>query len=299
MIRSLAACLLIPFLAVSSPEWVSGQFKIIYTPEPTFEEPVSQLSTSNQFLAPDFKKWCDELKEPLRFHRKLWEYCYVVQVLEKNGLLGTGRAGLGFGVGTEPLPALFAKYGCSIAASDQDFQAALNQGWATTGQYAQAIEILNQRQICPSEEFKQLVTLQALDMNQIPASFHGKFDFVWSCCSLEHLGSIGLGLKFIKESVKCLKPGGVAVHTTEYNLSSLTETLTKGGTVIFRRYDIIHLLSELALEGYQVADLNLDSGGGAIDAFIDMPPYKQDPHLKLMLEKYVSTSIGIVVRKPL
>ena len=50
---------------------------------------------------------------------------------------------------------------------------------------------------------------------------------LWSSCSLEHLGSISHGIEFILNSLKCLKQHGVAVHTTEFNLSSNEETLNE------------------------------------------------------------------------
>ena len=43
----------------------------------------------------------------------------------------------------------------------------------------------------------------------------GSFDFIWSSCSFEHLGSLGEGERFVLEALRFLKPGGVAVHTTE------------------------------------------------------------------------------------
>lgn len=267
--------------------------------EPSFEKPVSQMATAAQFYSPDFAFWCSELKEPWRTHRKLWEFCYVMEVMKEFGILQPGKSGLGFGVGQEPLPALFAKYGCKVLASDQDFNTAARQGWSQSGQHANSKISLNSRHICDQTQFDQLVDLVAIDMNHIPANLEGHYDFVWSCCSLEHLGSIGAGAEFIKRSAKCLKPGGVAVHTTEFNLSSLTDTVATGQTVIYRRYDIIHLALELISMGFEVRTLNLFPGNGALDHHIDVPPYSSDTHIKLRLGKYASTSIGLVIYRPL
>lgn len=266
--------------------------------EPIFEVPVSQLATQNQFLSSDFSFWSSEIKEPVRFHRKLWEMCYVPQVLKLHGFMKPGDKGLGFAVGAEPLPALFAKYGCSILATDQDLQSAINSGWAQSGQYAKSKAMLNSRGICNSEQFDRLVDLRCMDMNNIDKDLFGQFDFVWSCCSFEHLGSIKAGLDFVKNSMHCLKPGGIAIHTTEYNLSSLTNTLTKGGTVIFRRGDMIDLALDLIEMGYEVYEINFNRGSGELDAYIDCPPYKSDPHIKLQIASFHATSIGLIIRKP-
>ncbi len=267
--------------------------------EPQFEAPVSQLATEGQFYSPKFQFWCDELREPFNMHRKLWEYCYVLEVLDHLKVLRPGSTALGFGVGKEPLPSLFAKYGIGVVASDQDFKTAHSQGWAASNQHMSDKASLNGRFICDPTQFDQLVTLATVDMNHVPASLHNKFDIVWSCCSLEHLGSIEAGLQFIKNSVKCLKPGGVAVHTTEFNLSSNTNTVHTGGTVLYRRQDIIRLVCDLIEMGYEVMDLNLNRGTGRLDTYIDLPPYHSNEHIKLQIAGYECTSIGIVIRKPL
>jgi hypothetical protein len=133
-------------------------------------------------------------------------------------------------------------------------------------------------------------------MNEIPGHLTD-FDFCWSSCALEHLGSIEHGLKFIERSLDCLKPGGWAVHTTEYNLSSNTHTLQSGGTVLFRQCDMEALTERLTAKGHKVAPFDLEPGLAPIDRYIDVPPYRVQPHLKLALEGYATTSIGVIVQR--
>ncbi len=276
-----------------------GSIVATFHNEPQFEEPVSQLATENQFYSPRFQHWCNELHHPFMMHRKLWEFCYVLEVLNNLQMLQPGKTALGFGVGHEPLPALFAKYGIRVLASDQDFRSAVQQGWAASNQHASEKQSLNSQQICDQNQFNELVNLATVDMNHIPSTLYNAFDFVWSCCSFEHLGSLEAGLTFVKNSVKCLKPGGIAVHTTEFNLSSNNQTIQTGGTVIYRRQDILKLASELAEMGYEVMELNFHRGNGHLDSYVDVPPYKSDPHIKLNLSGYECTSMGIVIRRPL
>ncbi len=277
----------------------SYSLNISFDQEPVFSTPGSQLATQGQFYDVDFQRWSDELKEPVRFHRKLWELCYVAQTLNQGGYLKPGAKGLVFAVGTEPLPALFAKYGCKILATDQDLASAEKSGWVTTGQYTKDKAALNSRGICDPKQFDRLVELRCVDMNHIPKDLDEQFDFVWSCCSFEHLGSIQAGMEFVKNSIKCLKPGGIAVHTTEFNLSSLTKTITNGPTVIYRRGDIIDLAIDLIEQGYEVYPLNFNRGSGELDVHVDCPPYTHDHHIKLQLASFVTTSIGLIIRKPL
>jgi cyclopropane fatty-acyl-phospholipid synthase-like methyltransferase len=212
-------------------------------------------------------------------------------------MLADGKRGLGFGCGSEPLPAAMAKYGCGIVATDLDTREAAEKGWVDTNQHSATLEALNEFGICDAGVFRQHVSHEFANMNAIPEKFAGQFDFVWSCCAFEHLGSIRHGLDFVKNSMKCLRPGGIAVHTTEFNLSSNEDTLEDPGCVIFRRRDIEQLRTELEAEGYRVAPLNFNAGSEPVDHHVDAPPYAETPHLKILLEGYVATSVGVVVWK--
>jgi hypothetical protein len=57
--------------------------------------------------------------------------------------------------------------------------------------------------------FDQRITFKEVDMNNLPKDIlNNSYDFLWSTCSIEHLGSIGAGFNFILNSLKCLKKGG-------------------------------------------------------------------------------------------
>jgi hypothetical protein len=66
--------------------------------------------------------------------------------------------------------------------------------------------------------------------------------------------------------------------------------------VFFRKRDIEALASRLIAAGHEVAPLNFHPGEAEIDTYIDLPPYAL-PHLKLLAADYVTTSIGLIVRK--
>lgn len=248
------------------------------------------------FHANWFLKACEHMHEPLRFHRKLWEFCYIYQALLEREKLAPGFRGLGFGVGREPLPALFASRGCVITATDLQEHKAIEQGWISSNQHSHGVESLNDRGLCQPDLFSERVHFQHLDMNEIDESYYGKYDFTWSSCAFEHCGSIELGKTFILNQAKCLKSGGVAVHTTEYNLSSNNETIETGPVVLYRKQDIEWMEEALMNEGCSV-DVDFTAGSGLLDKFIDFPPYREDYHLKLLIGNYVSTSIGLIITK--
>jgi hypothetical protein len=257
---------------------------------------LSRLCTQEQLASPTFEAWAERLAEPHAMHRKTWEWCYIAEALEAYGMLAPGKRGLGFAVGKEPLPSVFAALGCQILATDQPSDGASADGWAATDQHARSLEQINERGLCPPELLRERVSFSPCDMNDIPSALGG-FDFLWSACSLEHLGSIGLGEQFIYRSLACLKPGGIAVHTTEYNVSSNSDTIDYRSTVIFRRQDIERIVAKLSACGHEVAPLDLSEGNMPNDAIVDLPPYSQDIHLKLRIKDYVCTSVGIIIKK--
>jgi SAM-dependent methyltransferase len=256
------------------------------------------MATEAQCREGAFLYWCQEIRlphEPI-FNRKLWEYAYILQSLSEMGMLAPGKRGLGFGVGNEPLVAVMAARGCEMVATDLNLEEAMRHGWATTGQYARTLEALNERGICSKERFARLVQHRIANMNNIDPDLVG-FDFVYSSCALEHLGSIELGLKFVSNSLNCLRPGGVAVHTTEFNVFSNDATVDNQGTVLFRRQDIDALAVQLRSKGHGIV-LNYHSGEGPFDRHVDEPPWSP-VHLKIQLGQYVTTSIGLIITKSL
>jgi SAM-dependent methyltransferase len=264
-------------------------------PQPSFAQPISQLCTYAQMRDPAYYEWCQRFAEPWHIHRKLWEWCYIAQVCEVSGGLVPGSRGLGFGVGTEPLASYFASRGCSVVATDLPAQDAKHEKWTANDEHAAGLASLNPRGLCTDEQLRTLITFRPVDMSAVPSDLQG-FDFVWSSCAFEHLGSLDAGLEFVQASLGCLRPGGVAVHTTEYNVSSNTGTVDSGETVAYRRRDIEGLSRLLRAQGY-VMNCTFALGTLPADRHVDTPPWGE-PHIKIPLGPYVITSMGIAVSKP-
>jgi hypothetical protein len=230
-------------------------------------------------------------------HRKEWEWFYIAQVLFERDMLQPGKKGLVFAVGQEPLPSVFSTFGCQILATDQAPDKAAESGWAASDMYSSQVEMLFNEHICTREQFDASVSFAHADMNDIQPDLSARFDFCWSSCALEHLGSLEHGLTFVERSLDTLVPGGIAVHTTEFNLSSNELTLESPGCSVFRRRDIEDLIGRLERAGHQVAPVDWNSGPGFAEAVIDLPPYKQSPHQKLQIAQFSCTTIGLIIRK--
>jgi hypothetical protein len=265
----------------------------------------SQLCTAESLRSPALRTWADRLRpmwasgeqdaRDVMLHRKMWEWLFIAEALRERGVLAPGRRGLGFGVGHEPLAALFAADGCDIVATDQPPAAARASGWSDSDtEWAAGAEQLNRDALCDDQAFARRVQFRAVDMLAIPQDLRG-FDFTWSSCALEHLGTLGAGADFVVAQMDCLAPGGVGVHTTEFLVSPGDDTVEAGGTVFYRRRDIEGLVARLRRLGHHI-DVDFTEGTTPDDLHVDVPPYS-DIHLRTELSGYVTTSLALVVTK--
>jgi SAM-dependent methyltransferase len=285
-------------LRLDAVERKLGMYTDTHVPvvDPRFPAGVSsRLCTQSEMEQPWYAGWCAALGiEPLA-HRKVWEFAYIAEMMERNGMLGEGRRGIGFGVGREPLISGFAAKGASVLATDLAPDDREAFGWVKSDQHASDVDGLLKPGVCDPERFRELVSFRPVDMRAVPADLQG-FDFCWSTCAFEHLGSLEAGLDFVEASVRTLRPGGIAVHTTEFNLGSDDETLTTGPTVVYRERDIRAFRDRMEAQGHEVAALDLYQGTGLLDSYVDVPPYAEEPVLRFTLAGFRLTSIGLVIR---
>ena len=251
------------------------------------------------------RHWSRQLGTPPVYHRKLWEDCFVLQALWEAGMLAPGRRALGFAVGREALPAILAAQGVAVVATDLDGSDARARDWIETGQHGSATEGLYRPGLLDRATFDELVGFRPADMARLPADLlQGGFDMVWSVCALEHLGKLDRGLAFVEAAMRCLKPGGIAVHTTEFNLDGEGGTLRRGSTVLYQRRHLDALAGRLAAAGHRMLPLDDGHGDGMLDRFVDLPPQEHEasplgpvfpPHLRLSVRGFPVTSAGIIV----
>jgi len=240
----------------------------------------------------------DYLIQPVIYHRKLWEFVYIIRMLELSGMVSESKKGLGFGCGYERLvPALAAK-GVNLTVTD------LEKGWFEEQEELNWDIYFDAPTICDKQLFNKVVTLSHLNMSDIPDEYlQGEYDFIWSSCSLEHLGGLLKGMEFIINSLKALKVNGVAIHTTEYNISAnnkgtnYNKTLETPEACAYRKLDFTWLANHLAPLGYKFFSIDYDSGDLQYDLEIDQPPYTPDKHLKLNVESFDLTSLGFVIER--
>jgi SAM-dependent methyltransferase len=271
-----------------------------------FGTPGSYAVSAAHFDHPEFLRWeavisgrPEPVDPPLPFkHRKMWEFAFILAMVDGFGLYRPGARGVGFGVGSEPLAAVFARGGMDVLATDQS--AEQGSAWGPSGQLMRGLENLSHPYIVDDKELTRRATLRAVDMNELPADL-GSFDFAWSSCVIEHLGSPQKGLDFIRNSCDFLKPGGVSVHTTELELIPREETVDYGHMAVYRPDDLLAFQERMQADGFEIS-LNLHVPMDAPeDRFVSLPDdaaLEDESHLKLVIGDSVSTSFGIVVHKP-
>jgi len=267
----------------------------------TFAEGLGQIASARHVDDYEYQTSSQVLKESNLYHRKHWEWVYIYASAKRFGLLKPGKSALGFGVGREPLVSAFAAAGVQVLATDQPSETA--GAWARTGQHSAKLKELHRPDVCGEEEFNRLVAFQAIDMTDLPTDLN-RVDLAWSSCCFEHLGSPEAGYEFLRNSMELVAPGGVGLHTTEFDLSRFrpllqTGSVTAGDYVVFyRRHEIARIVRRLRAAGYQ-ADIDWRvSKSHPMELQIDRVPYTHDPHMRVEVGNRVVTSIGLCIRKP-
>jgi hypothetical protein len=274
--------------------------------EPTADLLGWRASTQRDIESAWCAYWCGQLGIRPIYHRKIWELCYILQSMHTCGVLQPGKQGLGFGCGREPIPSLLASRGVQVLATDLPPEHDGTMGWRSTSQHTTELEALWHAHLVTREAFESQVRLQHVDMNNIPSTLTD-FDFCWSTCALEHLGSIEKGLQFIENSLETLRPGGVSIHTTEFNISE-ADTIDNWPTVLFQRQNFERLAERLRRLNCLVEPISFETGDGVLDRFVDLPPYSGLPagmstigdhpaHLKLSVDGFPATCFGMTILK--
>jgi len=250
--------------------------------------------------------WITALKHAPELSRAHWQWAYILQVLDDFGMLAAGRRGLGFGCGKELLPSFFAARGLDIVATDLPLRHADRTIWRNA---TAAADDLHHPALVARDEFDRRVAIEYVDMNSIPPHLAG-FDFCWSICAMEHVGSIAGAMAFVENSLATLRPGGVAVHTSEINVLAAGPTSNNDPIAMPQRPDFEALAAKLAAAGHETGPLDFDFGDTAFDRYVDVPPYvynmeeslraqwhRGNPHLKISVYGFPATPFGLWVRK--
>lgn len=263
---------------------------IITSGLPTFERPDSQLASASQIYEPSCRKWFDRIGFPLMLDRKAWEYAFILHAINTYAHVGHGARGLALGCGKEFIAAMLAADGAKILATDYVSDIEESKGWEARG-----LEDLYFAEHIDRETFDKRVRFEHADMNNLSSDYRD-FDFLWSTGSLEHIGSHANGLRFVENAMDCLKPGGIAVHTTEFTLTSETMGRDYPDLSFYCRADIEGLATRLLAAGHMIV-LNFDRGTTLADTHVDTPPYHGGRTLTAHFDSHIISSIGLIIQR--
>jgi hypothetical protein len=246
--------------------------------------------------SPWFNYWATGLRSRVRPHRKLWEFIIVLQALYESGALTKGAKVLGLGVGGEPLPSYLASLGLSVVATDLP-------GFAER-------ETIWREDLVSAEAFDAQVEVSNLDMRRMDDTTLRGFDALWSCSVLNTFSTEVQAAEAVIDAMDALKPGGVAVHVTEWAFADDRPAFDPG-RLAFPRAFFEKLAQGLNGRKHQVLPLSFDLGSHALDGYVDAPPFSltgseafealwqegsSAPHLKVADGDTMRTSFALVVR---
>ena len=160
-------------------------------------------------------------------------------------------------------------------------------------QHSAGFDELRREGICEEDVFQRRASYQPVDMRNISSDL-SDFDFTWSASCFEHLAGVQAGLGFFLKQMQCLRPGGIAVHTTEYVWNDNERTLDTPNLCFFRQRDLLELTQRMAKQGDRLWGIDLTPGMSALDKHIDQPPYGPEPHLNLQMGPFKFTSVLLI-----
>ncbi|MBD2460496.1 methyltransferase domain-containing protein [Oscillatoria sp. FACHB-1407] len=140
-------------------------------------------------------------------NRKAWEFIHVYTGLKQLGCLHEDARALGLGVGREPLVYALTNSCKEVVATDLYN----SDTWSTASM--SPTEVYNKNRFSYHPE---RLVVRHMDMTQIDFP-DNSFDFIWSCCAIEHVNNFRDLHKVYQEIHRVLKPGGIAALTTETN----------------------------------------------------------------------------------
>jgi hypothetical protein len=255
---------------------------------PTLDTPVSQLCTAAQFDEPAAQEIMKAMGMARRLHRSNWQQLYVVSVLATLGCIAKGRSAIGLGTTRQRIAALLASRGLEVMA--------MGRPGATAPEEARGGYHLFFPEVVRLADFELLVHFAEQDLKEPDLDLGGPYDICWSCDVAQHMGHMDEVLGLVESSLNLLKPGGVAVHTLDFNIGSDTDTIEGNDLTVPRRRDIEVLVQRLVRAGHEVLPVNLHPGHDFADGVVDLRPYSL-PHLKVQMGDHVVTSLGLAIRR--
>lgn len=242
-----------------------------------------------------------------REYRKYWEVAMAARSLRDFGALGGHAEVLGVGAGTENTIFWLTRHARRVHATD------LYLAGGEWGDTASPLMLTAPERLYADPWFPRRLIVQHMDGRELRYE-DASFDGVFSCSSIEHFGDLEDVHRALAEMCRVLRPGGVAVVSTELRLEGPPPGLP--GVLMFDGPQLEQLLAGLDWEPVDGLDTGVSAETLATavpfaDAAADVHAHTEQygrlrfdtlewtryPHLALTQDDLVWTSVNLTLRK--
>lgn len=235
---------------------------LLSTTPPTLAEPVSQIATGDQLREPVAGGWISRLRPKGTSGPEHWRKVYTLQALRRYGMLEEGALGLGFERSASGMPAALAAFGTRIVAAFPTRPGAQIKPAALKRDLAD-------RAPCSKAVFDANVSVRIVPWRRLPPDLVN-FDFLWSARVNELLFSVAAAAQFVEDTMACLRPGGLAVHTFGYDLAPSGRKIPSTERVMLQQGDIERIALLLVSRGHEVAQFKIDASDPILTPGVDV-----------------------------
>lgn len=262
----------------------------------------SKLCDAADWFRPDILEIItNELREVPRFHRKQWESAMIFRSLRQSGKLRSDSVGLSMGGGKELILYSLAPHLKQLVVTDlYDTQTAWD-----CAKTDDPDAFIKQNKPFPVDDTK----LKALQMDMRDLQFPDRtFDFCYSTCAVEHIGTREDFLQHFNEVSRVLKDDGVYVFTTEVSYGDTT--IRDEHNYVFSLQELYEIFSESNLSPEEEFDArvtqhkinypipsNLRSLSHFVPELFTERFLQESPHVQLMRGKHPFTCGIFIMRK--
>ena len=251
--------------------------------------PLNKICDRRDWEHPAWRQALEDLgysPDPARLHRKEWEFAQGVYGLRKLRCLSPDAAALGLGAGTEPIVFFLAGRLRRVVATD------LYAGDFSEHE-ADPRMLRDPEAFAPFSYHRDRLEVRRMDATAIDYAPES-FDLVFSFSSFEHFGSRREQRACLAAMHRVLRPGGVAVLTTEVILNAWG----RHGDY-FRRAELLDALIPDA--GFRLAggDFQFATSRATLEGLVRLPhEIDRRPHLVLRRWRTYFTSAALFLEKP-
>jgi len=215
------------------------------------------------------------------FHRKVWEFNQTLYGLRR---LPPDAVALGIGCGHEELMYFLANRIARVVATD------VYEGSYLGGE-SDADVLEHPAKYAPFRYREDHLEVRRMNGLALEAA-DGAFDFVFCLSSLEHFGGRPDKVRALREMFRVLKPGGVAVVTTEVVLNRLGR-----GAQYFPRRTLLALARDAGFVLDHAPDFRIEAEFSTPPLALPMDTFVT-PHVVLRNFHTIYTSVSLFLMKP-